>query len=81
MSYDPHVWNHMYERQDLSRCPFCGASAVEEQKGNKEREYRISCGNPHCEISPHTFAQYDLEEAVEGWQIRRAPITLDEGMR
>lgn len=73
MAYDPHVWNVMYARKDLLPCPFCGYDAVEEQKGNKEREYRIACSNPHCDIQPHSWPRYDLEEAVEGWQIRRQP--------
>lgn len=71
MSYDPLVWNVMHERKDLLPCPFCGYVAVEEQKGNKERQYSISCSNPHCDVNPRTFAQYALEDAVVGWQLRR----------
>jgi hypothetical protein len=70
MSYDPHVWNVMHERQDLLPCPFCQNHPVQEQKGNKERQYRIACGYPHCSVCPHTFTEYDLEDAVVAWQLR-----------
>ena len=72
MKYNPLEWNHMMIRKDLLPCPFCGYDANQEERGNLERQHRIICGNPHCEIEPHTRSEYDIEDAVESWQLRRS---------
>lgn len=74
--YRPLEWNHIMFREDLFPCPFCASTAQEEQKGNKEREHRISCSDPHCAVGPHTHAEYGLEDAEVAWQLRKERVEM-----
>jgi hypothetical protein len=62
------------QRDDLKPCPFCGTAAIEQARmadvSDTATQWRISCGNPFCEMECRTQICAGRAQAEGIWQER-----------
>lgn len=69
----PKKWAHTKQRNDLKVCPFCGTKAIEQARladNTTDMHWRISCGNPFCELDCATKIFAAKADAERVWQER-----------
>jgi hypothetical protein len=68
-------WAHTRQRNDLKICPFCGTAAIEQARladNTTMMHWRISCGNPFCNLQCATNVCADKLNAEHFWEERAA---------
>jgi hypothetical protein len=65
--YNPYDWNYRFGFLGLRLCPFCSSYVLLQERGNKERQFRIICSNDGCDVRPATMPQDSVAGAIVKW--------------